>query len=84
MSAFDSMIDKLRSDLLVGRVIRVIDVPRDQRAAAIAALAVLRDELPVKMSWRTYCESNLNETRMRASCYWISPELIHELIGGVQ
>lgn len=82
--AFNSILDRLRADLLAGRAVRIIDIPRDQRPAAISAIAVLRDELPVKMSWRTYCESNLNETRMRARCYWISPEHVRELIGGVQ
>ena len=77
--AFTTTCARLREDLLAGRVIRVIDIPRDQRAAAIAALAQLRDELPVRMSWRTVSESHLSETRLRARCYWIAGEHLPEL-----
>lgn len=76
---FAAIYDRLHDDLLAGRVIRVIDIPRDQRAAAIAALAQLRDELPVRMSWRTVSESHLSETRLRARCYWIAGEHLPEL-----
>lgn len=82
ISNFDLMLDRLRADLLAGRVIRIIDAPRDQRPGAIAALAVLRDELPVRMSWRTVSESHLTETRLRARCYWIPPEHLPELLEG--
>lgn len=67
-------------DLLAGRTVRILDIPRDQRPEAIAALAVLRDELPIKTTWRTYSESHLSETRLRARCYWIAPEYLHEVL----
>jgi hypothetical protein len=47
------IIERLRADLLAGRIVRILDVPREQRPEAIAALAVLRDELPIRTSWRT-------------------------------
>lgn len=81
---FPAIYDRIRDDLLAGRTVRIIDVPRDQRPAAIAAIAALRDELPVRMSWRTVSESHLTETRLRARCYSISPEHLNELVGGLQ
>ena len=81
---FTAVYDRIRDDLLRGKAVRILDIPRDQRAAAIAALAVLRDELPVRMSWRTVSESHLTETRLRARCYSISPEHLNELVGGLQ
>lgn len=82
--AFTTTYTRLRDDLLAGRVIRILDIPRNERPAAIAALAQLRDELPVRMSWRTVSESHLSETRLRARCYSISPEHLNELVGGLQ
>lgn len=76
---FPAIYERIRDDLLAGRVIRILDVPRDQRPAAIAALAQLRDELPVKVTWRTVSESHLTETRMRARCYWIAGEHLPEV-----
>ena len=76
---FPAIYDRIRDDLLAGRTVRIIDVPRDQRPAAIAAIAALRDELPVRMSWRTVSESHLTETRLRARCYWIAGEHLPEL-----
>lgn len=75
---------RIRDDLLRGKAVRILDVPRDQRPAAIAALAQLRDELPIRVSWRTVSESHLSETRLRARCYSISPEHLNELVGGLQ
>ena len=82
--AFTTTYHRLRDDLLAGRVIRILDIPRNERPAAIAALAMLRDQLPVRMSWRTVSESHLSETRLRARCYSISPEHLNELVGGLQ
>ena len=75
---FIAVYNRLRDDLLRGKTIRILDIPRDQRAAAIAALAQLRDELPIKVTWRTVSESHLSETRLRARCYWISGEHLAE------
>jgi len=81
----DTILEQLRADLLAGRAVRIIDVPREQRPETIAALALLRDELPVKVTWRTYSESHVCETRLRCKCYWIAPEHLHDLLsGGVQ
>ena len=81
---FDRAYHRLRDDLLRGKVIRILDIPRHERPAAIAALAQLRDELPIRMSWRTVSESHLTETRMRARCYWIAGEHLHELREAMQ
>lgn len=75
-----TVLEKLRIDLLAGRTVRVIDQPRDQRPAAIAALAVLRDELPVRMFWSTYSESHVCETRLKCKAYRVPGELLHELL----
>ncbi len=77
-----TLINTLRADLLMGRVIRILDIPRDQRPEAIAAVAVLRDELPIRVTWRTVSESHLCETRLRCKCYWIGSEHLHELREG--
>ena len=77
--AFTTTYTRLRDDLLAGRVIRILDIARNERPAAIAALAQLRDELPIRMSWRTVSESHLTETRLRARCYWIAGEHLPEL-----
>ena len=77
--AFTTTYTRLRNDLLAGRVIRILDIARNERPEAIAALAVLRDELPIRMSWATYSESHLSETRLRARCYWIAGEHLPEL-----
>lgn len=77
--SFTAVYDRLRDDLLRGKTIRILDIPRHERPAAIAALAQLRDELPIRMSWRTVSESHLTETRLRARCYWIPGEHLPEL-----
>ena len=82
--AFTTTYTRLRDDLLAGRVIRILDIARNERPAAIAALAQLRDELPVRMSWRTVSESHLSETRLRARCYWIAGEHLPELREAMQ
>ena len=82
--AFTTTYTRLRDDLLAGRVIRILDIPRNERSAAIAALAQLRDELPIRMSWRTVSESHLTETRLRARCYWIAGEHLPELREAMQ
>lgn len=79
-----TMIDRISADLLAGRTVRILDIAREQRPVAVAALAVLRDELPVRMSWRTVSESHLTETRLRCRCYSIAPEHLNELLGSVQ
>ena len=79
-----TMIDRISADLLAGRTVRILDIAREQRPVAVAALAVLRDELPVRMSWRTVSESHLTETRLRCRCYSISPEHLNELVGSLQ
>lgn len=70
------IIDRLRADLLAGRIVRILDVPREQRPEAIAALAVLRDELPIRMTWQTVGESHVNETRLRCRAYRIPGETL--------
>ena len=77
--AFTTTYTRLRDDLLRGKTIRILDTARHERPEAIAALAQLRDELPVRMSWRTVSESHLTETRLRARCYWIPGEHLPEL-----
>lgn len=70
------LIENIRADLQAGREIRVIDFQRDDRAEVIAALAQLRDEMPIKTSWRTLSESHLSETRLRCRCYRAATEYL--------
>jgi hypothetical protein len=81
---FIAVYNRLRGDLLRGKTIRILDIARHERPEAIAALAQLRDELPIRMSWRTVSESHLTETRMRCRCYSISHEHLNELVGSLQ
>lgn len=75
----ETLLDRLRADLLGGKAVRVIDCPRDARPDVIAALAVLRDELPIRMGWQTISESHLAETRMRCKSYRIDAEHLRVL-----
>jgi len=72
----ESIKSMLRADFMDGKDIRLIDYPEDQRIYVIGAIAELRDELPIRMSWQTIRESHLSETRLRAKRYSISGEFI--------
>lgn len=76
---FPAIYTRLRAELLAGKTVRILDIARHERPEAIAALAQLRDELPIKVTWRTVSESHLSETRLRARCYWIAGEHLPEL-----
>lgn len=77
---FTSTYGHLRAELLRGKTIRIIDIAREQRPEAIAALAVLRDELPIRMSWATYSESYLSDSRLRVRTYRVPAEHLHEIV----
>lgn len=77
-NAIMAAIAGIREVLLDGRSFRLIDIPEDRRAAAVAALAALRDELPIRRRWRTIRESFRSETRLRAAEYSIDGAFLRE------
>lgn len=73
----DSIIS-IKQALLSGKSITLIDFPEQDRPAALAALSVIRDELPVHRRWKTIRESFKSETRLRAVEYWIPGQYLHD------
>lgn len=74
---FFDLLDSIKAALLAGKSVRLIDFPNDRRPYALAAIASLRDELPVRSGWRTVRESHLSETRLRARTYSIDGAFLH-------
>lgn len=72
----------LRGKLLKGESIRLTDYAESERAAALAAIATLRDELPIKAKWITLRESHRSLTRLRAIQFVIPGEFLND--GGQQ
>lgn len=68
--------ESIKSALIEGRDIRLIDFTPEQRPAVIGAIAQLRDELPIRTGWQTVRESHLSETRLRARRYSIPGEFL--------
>ena len=68
--------ESIEADFLAGKAVRVIDFPGEQRPAVIAAIAVLRDRLPVRVRWQTVRESHVSETRLRARVYRVADEFL--------
>lgn len=77
---FNSTLDRLRAALLAGRTVRILDIPRDDRPEAHAAMAVLQDELPVYWRWAKVSESHLSETRLTCKAYRIHARHLHDLL----
>lgn len=71
--------ESIKSDLLAGKEVRLIDFPSEQRPQVIGVIATLRDELPIRTGWQTVRESHLSETRLRARRYSISGEYLREV-----
>ena len=69
-------LESIEADFLAGKAVRVIDFPGEQRPAVIAAIAVLRDRLPVRVRWQTVRESHVSETRLRARVYRVADEFL--------
>ncbi len=78
IASLAGMYEIVKGKLLAGKDVRLIDFESRQRAAVIGAVAALRDEYPVRTSWRTVRESHLSETRLRARTYWIPGEYFHD------
>lgn len=70
------MLESIKPVLLAGKSIRLIDYPPEQRPYVIGAIAMLRDELPIRSGWMTVRESYLSETRLRARRYSIPGEFL--------
>lgn len=73
------MLESIKPVLLAGKSIRLIDFPPEQRPYVVGAIAVLRDELPIRTGWQTIRESHLSQTRLRALRYSIPGEFLREV-----
>ncbi len=62
--------------LLTGQPVRVIDYRINERSIVLAAIAELRDELPIICGWHTVRESHASQTRTRARTYTIPAALL--------
>lgn len=75
---FAELRETIKVKLLSGLPVRLIDYASYERGLAMAALASLRDELPVRCGWQTVRESHASETRTRARTYSIPGEFLRE------
>lgn len=73
--------ESIKANLLNGGRERLIDYPEQKRGAAMAAIAALRDELPIRCGWQTVRESHASETRTRVRTYSIPGEFLREVTG---
>lgn len=73
------MLESIKAALMDGKSIRLIDYPPEQRPYVTGAIAVLRDELPIRIGWQTIRESHLSQTRLRALRYSIPGEYLREV-----
>ena len=71
--------ESIKAILLAGRDVRLIDYTPEQRPVVVGAIAMLRDELPIRTGWQTVRESHLSETRLRARRYSIPGEFLREV-----
>ena len=79
-NSFNSnIIESLRTKLLAGNKVRIIDFHEKNRAEVLGAIATLQDELPIKVGWQTIRQSYLSETRTRARSYHIPEAFLKEV-----
>lgn len=76
---FNDLRESIKAELLAGRDVRLIDYTPEQRPVVVGAIAMLRDELPIRTGWQTVRESHLSETRLRARRYSIPGEFLREV-----
>lgn len=70
--------EAIKTALQLGRDLRLLDFPPEQRTMVIGIVASLRDEFPIRVGWQTIRESHLSETRLRARRYFIPGEFLRE------
>ncbi len=70
------MRESIKANFLNGGSERLIKYAPQDRGAAMAAIASLRDELPIRAGWQTIRESHASETRTRARTYSIPGEFL--------
>ncbi len=78
-ASFADSLASIKETLLAGRDVRLIDYTPEQRPVVVGAIAMLRDELPIRTGWQTIRESHLSETRLRARRYSIPGEFLREV-----
>jgi len=79
---FTVVSEKLNARLLDGHEVRAIDFMPEQRAAFWAALAILRDELPIVERWKTLGERHMAGTRLRVKVFYIPQDVRKSMAGG--
>lgn len=66
----------IKSRLQSGEEVTAADYQGDTRALYHAALAQLRDQLPIKAKWRTKTSSALGDWRLRFKVYHLTAEAV--------
>lgn len=69
----------IQANLLAGIKQCAIHYPENKRSEFIAAIAELRDALPIVAGWVTLRQSYLSETRTRAKSYHIPDAFLREV-----
>lgn len=59
------LIDTIKATLMAGESITPTDIPQEHRVLFWAALQRVRDEIPVRVIWRTVQEQHVDGLRLR-------------------
>jgi hypothetical protein len=76
------LIDSINDRVSIGETVTASDYPADQRPHYHAAIALLRDKIPLRVRWRTKTESALGDWKLRQRCYALPTELVTHPKGG--
>ena len=72
----------IKTSLFAGELVHASDFPISERAHYHAAMAELKDSLPIRTRWRTKTESALGDWKLRQRCYALPAELVTHPKGG--
>lgn len=78
----NQILEILNSRLMAGELVHASDFPLIERPHYHAAIAVLRDKIPLRVRWRTKTESGLGDWKLRQRCYALPTELVTHPKGG--
>ncbi len=74
--------ETIKARLQAGEIVQAADYPASERAHYHAAIATLRDSLPLRARWRTKTESALGDWKLRQRCYALPSEFVTHPKGG--
>lgn len=74
--------ETIKTRLQAGEMVHAADFPAKERAHYHAAIAMLRDALPLRVRWKTKTESALGDWKLRQRCYVLPSELVAHPKGG--